>query len=342
MIGSKIYVVLALFACLVFGNCGGEPDPQALPVLAPPETQSGGVARMQEAEEEYRTPDALALDGTPLFAAEPSEQLRRRYRRKKDAYDEDRMNADNIVWYGRFTAYLGEYYSAIVIYSRGISLFPEDARMLRHRGHRLITIRQFDEAIVDLENAVQLIEGKENVIEPDGMPNPQNIPVTTLHGNIWYHLGLAYYLKQDFVNARRCFMNCLDTAERHDNIVSSTHWLYMIHRRLCDDDEAEQCLASIESEMDVIENHSYHKLCQFYKGLITLEELEAARGDGPERDSIDYGIANWFLYSGETDKAIERFKELTSRNSWMSFGYIAAEADLYAVETATTGKHSGE
>ena len=37
-----------------------------------------------------------------------------------------------------------------------------------------------------------MIAGKEDSIEPDGMPNPQNIPVSSLHTNIWYHLGLAY------------------------------------------------------------------------------------------------------------------------------------------------------
>ena len=51
--------------------------------------------------------------------------------------------------------------------------------MYRHRGHRYISIRQFDRAIVDFEAAAGLIEGQENRIEPDGLPNTQNIPLTT-------------------------------------------------------------------------------------------------------------------------------------------------------------------
>lgn len=31
--------------------------------------------------------------------------------------------------------------------------------------------------------------------EPDGIPNALNPPLTLPHRNIWYHLGLAYYLK---------------------------------------------------------------------------------------------------------------------------------------------------
>ena len=63
--------------------------------------------------------------------------------------------------------------------------------MYRHRGHRYVSIREFDRAIADLEYAATLIEGTEDEIEPDGMPNAMNIPVSSLHSNIWYHLGLA-------------------------------------------------------------------------------------------------------------------------------------------------------
>ena len=73
--------------------------------------------------------------------------------------------------------------------------------MYRHRGHRYITIREIDRAITDYEIAVELIKGKTDTIEPDGAPNPAGIPVTSRHGNIYYHLGLAYYLKHDFENS---------------------------------------------------------------------------------------------------------------------------------------------
>jgi hypothetical protein len=41
----------------------------------------------------------------------------------------------------------------------------------RHRGHRYITLRCFDAAIADLEQASKLIKGKPGEIEPDGLPN---------------------------------------------------------------------------------------------------------------------------------------------------------------------------
>ena len=126
--------------------------------------------------------------------------------------------------FGRFTAYSGNYDEAIEVFARGIQQFPLDPRMRRHRGHRLITVRKFDEAIKELEAAAGMIKDKKNEIEPDGMPNEKNIPVSTLHGNIWYHLGLAYYLKQDFNNALRAYEQCLAVSTNADNVVSSTHW----------------------------------------------------------------------------------------------------------------------
>ena len=61
--------------------------------------------------------------------------------------------------------------------------------MYRHRGHRYITVAQFDRAIADFEKAVALIKGTPDEIEPDGAPNPTGKPRSTLHFNIWYHLG---------------------------------------------------------------------------------------------------------------------------------------------------------
>ena len=160
------------------------------------------------------------------------------------------------------------------------------------------------------------------------MPNAKNIPVSTLHGNIWYHLGLAYYLKHDFENALCAYENCLATADHPDNVVSATHWIYMINRRLDRSQEAKRSLDSIENDMDVIENTGYHQCCCFYKGLITLETLEATTRDGTQNEAIDYAIGNWHLYNGEPEKARRRFELLTSTGAWNAFGFIAAESDL--------------
>ena len=271
---------------------------------------------------------AVSVTGTPLYAAEPSEDALENHKKAKADYDADPMDADNIIWYGRRTAYLGDYREAIRIFSEGIEKHPGEARMYRHRGHRYISIREFDRAIADLEKAATLIEGTDNETEPDGLPNAQGIPVSSLHGNIWYHLGLAYYLKHDWANAFRTYQKGFNAGRNDDNRVSTSHWLYSIARRMGDEARANKALEAIATEMNIIENFSYHRLCLFYKGEIALEEILADGGDNPENAAVAYGVANWFLVEGETARAREMMQELASRGSWSAFGQIAAEVDL--------------
>lgn len=272
----------------------------------------------------------FSLMGDSLFSSPPGEAVLARFEEKKAAYLADPNKVENLIWYGRFTAYIGNYREAIQIYTDGIKQFPEDARLYRHRGHRHLTIRQYDEAVADFEKAAELIAGTENEVEPDGMPNAQNIPVSTLHGNIYYHLGLAYYLKQDMENALTAYQKCLASSGNNDNLVSSTHWLYMISRRLGREEEANTYLAPINKDLDVIENMAYHTACLFYKGEMEEAALLNPDGDAPANDAIAYALANWSFYNDNLQTAKERYETMLSSSSWNSFGYLAAEADYYA------------
>ena len=271
---------------------------------------------------------AVTLDGRPLVATTPSERVLDNLAKARDEYNANPDDADNIIWLGRRLAYTGDYRGAIEAFSEGIEKHPDDARMYRHRGHRYITIREFDRAIADLERAAELIEGTENETEPDGAPNPLGIPVSSLHGNVWYHLGLAYYLKQDWENAYRAYTNGYNASRNDDNRVSTTHWRYMILRRMGKETEAMEVLADISRDMNIIENMSYHSLDLFYKGEISMAELIGDGEDSPAGAAVMYGAANWHYCNGDVEKAREMFEALTSTNSWAGFGYIAAEADL--------------
>lgn len=272
---------------------------------------------------------AMSLSGKLKYPSEPDAGTLARLAEAEEAYRNDPGDADRIIWYGRRTAYAGDYRQAILIFTEGIEKHPQDARMYRHRGHRYISIREFDRAIADLEHAVQLIEGTENRIEPDGLPNALNIPVSTLHGNIWYHLGLAYYLKHDWKNALRAYDTAYNVGGNDDNRVSTTHWRYMILRRMgIDSDEASAILEPITADMRVIENQSYHRLCLFYKGELSIDEITGDVTGTAGGSAVAYGIANWYLYEGEQARAVQLMKSLVDGDGWDAFGAIAAEADL--------------
>lgn len=280
------------------------------------------------------------LQGTSLFkkplisrqldAQRDSIQISKYVEALKD-YESNSMLADNIIWLGRRMAYLGDYKKAIAIFSEGIDKFPEDARFYRHRGHRYISTRQLDKAISDFKIAVELIEGKEDRIEPDGVPNAQNIPLSTLHNNIWYHLGLAYYLQHDLPNALKAFQACIETSNNDDMYVSDSHWLYMIFRRMELPEEAAKVLEPIHKDMTIIENTAYYNLLLFYKGELSLEDV-SGNGASGSSEAAKYGVANWYHYNGNIDEAKKRYQQLVDSGNWAGFGYIAAEADLSRME----------
>jgi len=244
---------------------------------------------------------------------------------------ETEPSADNLIWLGRRTAYLGHYKDAIKIFTQGVEKFPDDARFLRHRGHRFITLRCFDLAIADLNRAAKLIKGKPDQIEPDGLPNARNIPTSTLRSNIWYHLGLAHYLKGDFKAALNAYREAAKVSTNPDMLVATTHWQYMTLRRLGREKEAASVAAAIKPDLDVIENADYYKLIRFYQGKTSADELLNeinGAASALSKASIGYGLGNWFLYNDRRDEAEKIFRQIILGNQWASFGHIAAEVEL--------------
>lgn len=276
--------------------------------------------------------EAVSLLGERLYAvpipAPTREIYEQRLAEARRAYDRAPANADSIIWLGRRIAYLGRYREAISIFTDGIAKHPNDARMYRHRGHRYISVRELDKAIVDLTRAAELIADHPDEVEPDGIPNALNIPTSTLQSNIWYHLGLAHYLKGDFNTALAAYREAMRVSDNPDMLVATSHWLYMTLRRLGNAAEAEAVLGPITRDVPVIENDAYHRLLLLYKGELTPDSLAAAGADALNDASVGYGLGNWHLYNGRRDEALSVFRRVLRGGNWPAFGYIAAEAEL--------------
>lgn len=275
-----------------------------------------------------KKPSDLTDSSKPKTEAVNSQSSIENYEIAKKKYTEDPNDPDALIWFGRRTAYLGNYEDAINIFTTGIQLHPQDARMYRHRGHRYISTRQYDKAILDLENAVNIIKEQKDEIEPDGLPNSRNIPISTIHGNIWYHLGLAYYLKNDMDNALKAFSNRTVTEKYDDNIVSGGHWLYMILSRQGKTKEANAAIRKVNFNMDIIENFSYYKMCLFYKQLIPESDLKPDDPKSSASNVLTYGLGNWYLYQKkDTIQAKKYYEQLLENGNKYSFAYLAAESD---------------
>src|SRR5215510_676382 len=283
------------------------------------------VARMQ-------APEATSLLGKPLVAVPPAGEQKARLEadlaKAQADYDRDPSNAEATIWLGRRLAYLNRFRDAIDVYSRGIQRHPNEARLYRHRGHRYITVRKLDLAIADLKKASQLIAGKPDEIEPDGAPNKAGIPRSTLQSNIWYHLGLAYYLQGDFTRALEAYREGMNVSKVNDDmLVATSDWLYMTLRRLKRDADARRVLEPIKDQMDILENMAYHQRLLMYKGVRTPESvLNLNTADDVQIATQGYGVGNWYLVSGDARKAREIFDRVVAGNAWQAFGCIAADA----------------
>lgn len=246
----------------------------------------------------------------------------------------DEPTADNIIWYARRKGYLGHYKD--VIESLTIALekydFKSDARIYRHRGHRYLTLRCFDDAIKDFETAAKLIKGKPDEVEPDGLPNAQNKPTSTLQSNIWYHLGLAYYLKGDYKKALAAYKECQKVSKNNDMRVATSYWHYLTLRRMGKNKDAEKLLKPFAGNIKVIENRDCLNLIKLYRGEAKAEDLLAtirSEADTLGSASLGYGIGAYFLINGDKEKAATIFSKITAGNQWASFGYIAAKRELH-------------
>lgn len=292
--------------------------------------------------------EAVSFLGDTLLTPEQPEEVQsvylERYAEAEAALGNAPEDVDSLIWMGRRTAYLGRYREAIGIYTRAIELHPEDARLYRHRGHRYLTVRELDNAIADFEQAAALTQGQPDEVEPDGLPNARGVPTSTLQFNIWYHLGLAHYVKGDLEAALQAYRSCMEVAVHPDSVVATAYWLYMTLRRLGRDAEAAELLETIEADMDIIESVAYLDLLLLHKGERTFEEIVGPAGDEATLQSTTaaYGLGVWHLLAGRAPEARATFERiLTARNQWSAFGYVASEGEL-ARERAQGAAPAGE
>ncbi len=277
-------------------------------------------------------PQALSLFGEPLFAmADTTGTIAEADRALALAPDDVEL----IIAAGRVRRNFWRYREAIELYDRAIQLAPEDWRPYRYRGHRHISLREFPDAVTDLEKAREL---------------------APLNWDVAYHLGLAYFLAGRFGDASeeylRClgmaqdaeaeaaqsegFRSCSQNASDQESRVAMTEWAVRAALRAGLDGVASELLSGIPGGLVVSENLAYYHDLLFYKGDMTAEELLNPGPDGPyRRETVGYGVANWFITQGDTARAIALLEELVQDRWWPGFGRISAEVELFRLTQVT-------
>ncbi len=276
-------------------------------------------------QEKKLTPPVILWDSTKEMAVNP--EMEEALAKAGTNYLEDTTDLIGIIWYGRRLAYTHRFQEAINLYSRGIVHHPKAPELYRHRGHRQITVRRFEAAIQDLEKAASLAQGKPRQVEPDGIPNKLNIPLSNLHYNIYYHLGVARYLSGNFSESVDAFRQSLAYADNDDLKVATAYWLVLCNLQLEKPNHVKQWLATIHPDMEIIENQAYYEQLLFFKNpnarnlSLTFDTLQVI---DPTRY---YGISLWKESTGDKALAALLRRQILNNTNWAYFGYIAAEAD---------------
>jgi hypothetical protein len=84
--------------------------------------------------------------------------------------------------------------------------------------------------------------------------------------------------------------------------------------------------------MTIIENDSYFKRLNMYKGLLPVDSVLNVNSNNADIDlalaTQGYGVGNWYLCNKDTTNAISIYEKVVGGKHFSAFGFIASEADL--------------
>ncbi len=302
-----------LFALLFLGLACSTPQDQK-------DSESAGV----------QSPEAISFSGKPLFLSPADPKALQKSDSIINAIKSGaELSEDDYVRIGQELINTSRFNAAIANYTEGLQKFPSSFKLLRHRGHRYISIRQLEKAISDLNTAEELIRDQPDVPEYDAAGKTTG----TYQHWIWYHIGLYYFLNQAYLQAAPAYEKCLEASRSDKNIVGASDWLYNTYMRLGKTAEAQKLLEPITPDFDTDREHPYFRRVMLYKGVITPEELVDVNQD-PASTSVGdvtkmYGLANWYAYQGDQEKAMTLYKKIVqSESGWPGFAFAAAEKEL--------------
>lgn len=268
--------------------------------------------------------------------------------------------SDRYVLAARLKSFLGHPEESELLLTEGLERDPNNAVLLRQRGHRRITLRNFEGALEDFAAAVKAIDGTADeheyyqrdvvpdlvniILGREDLVRDQHLPVnedtnaatagmykSTLQGSIWYHLGVARYLTGDFEGAFEAFGRSADLAVDDDAVTATFDWRYMSLRRAGRTADADALLAALDtSSLTVTAGEDfYFRRLRLYKGEATADEVVKQLADSPLALATQgYGVGNWFLYNGDAAAAKTVFESVVESGAPHSFAYMAAEVEL--------------
>lgn len=251
-----------------------------------------------------------------------------------------KMTVDNATWYGRILFYQGYTKESAAVYDAALARFPNSGKLLRHRAHRHFSLREFDKSIAVGLKAAKLYEGQPLEREkpgPDYFPGSPDV----VQYYLYYHLGQAYFGKHDFDNAAKWFRKSSEAAAFTHDVEAHTansYWEYLSLARAGNLRDAQKILDAYQ--LTLFEVHPEGGSDTYFDGLQLFKGNRAAKTFFSNEDSgrafatadgvaasTAYSLANYYMLTGEPEKAKPWLQRSINVDSWSYFARIQAEAD---------------
>ncbi len=218
----------------------------------------------------------------------------------------DPRNVERIIQLGVAQSGARQFREAIRTFTRGLKIAPDDAMLYRWRGHRYLSVREFDRAMDDLTRGSRLD--------------------STNYG-IWYHLGIVRYARGDFAGATDAFTRAQPRAPDAGELAGATDWLWMSLSRCGRVADAQ---AMLDRRPDSLPTEiAYAQRLRLYRGQIGPDEVLTAADTGDIAvATLSYGVGNWYLVRGDTVRARLWFERSIRSGGWPAFGFIMSEVEL--------------
>ena len=227
-------------------------------------------------------------------------------RRAEAALAADPRDVQKIIALGTAQSGARQFREAIATFTRGLEIAPNDPMLYRWRGHRHLSVREFDKAMADLTRGFALDSTNYGVL---------------------YHLGIVRFVRGDFAGAADMFRRAQPLAPDAGELAGATDWLWMSLSRAGRGEEARAMLARRPDSLET--KVAYAQRLRLYRGEIGPDAvITPADTADVQRATLAFGIGNWHLVRGDTARAREWFERSVASGGWPGFGFIVAEAEL--------------
>jgi len=246
---------------------------------------------------QYRSPAGVEYRSQPDTGA---------IARAQAALDAAPRNIDRIIALGVAQSGVRQFREAIETFTRGLAIAPNHAMLYRWRGHRYLSVREFDRALADLTRGFALDSTNYGVL---------------------YHLGIVRFVRGDFAGAADAFRRAQPLAPEAGELAGSTDWLWMSLSRAGRHAEAKAMLDRRPDSLKVA--NAYAQRLRLYRGEIGPDEvITPADTADVQAATLAFGVGNWHVVRADTARARPWFERSIRSGGWPGFGFIVSEIEL--------------